>query len=214
MKFLYGFLLVVAGISLYVLIDNRNQSKMTFRQKLIRTFYPVLERLSGKNVQENKQIVQPPHSIYDMSITLTDGQTIKLDSFRGKKILIVNTASGCGYTPQYEKLESLYRQHQDSLVIIAFPSNDFKQQEPGTNEDIAAFCKKNFGVTFPIAQKGTVKKGLHQQGLYKWLTDPSQNGWNNRAPDWNFCKYLISENGVLLRVMNAGVTGKALIAAP
>ncbi|MFM7710853.1 MAG: glutathione peroxidase [Ferruginibacter sp.] len=214
MKFLYGFLLVVAGISLYVLIDNRNQSKMTFRQKLIRTFYPVLERLSGKNVQENKQIVQPPHSIYDMSITLTDGQTIKLDSFRGKKILIVNTASGCGYTPQYEKLEALYRQHQDSLVIIAFPSNDFKQQEPGTNEDIAAFCKKNFGVTFPIAQKGTVKKGLHQQGLYKWLTDPSQNGWNNRAPDWNFCKYLISENGVLLRVMNAGVTGKALIAAP
>lgn len=214
MKFLYGFLLVVAGISLYVLIDNRNQSKMTFRQKLIRTFYPVLERLSGKNVQENKQIAQPPHSIYDMSITLTDGQTIKLDSFRGKKILIVNTASGCGYTPQYEKLEALYRQHQDSLVIIAFPSNDFKQQEPGTNEDIAAFCKKNFGVTFPIAQKGTVKKGLHQQGLYKWLTDPSQNGWNNRAPDWNFCKYLISENGVLLRVMNAGVTGKALIAAP
>lgn len=214
MKFLYGFLLVVAGISLYVLIDNRNQPKMTFRQKLIRTFYPVLERISGKKVQENKKTVQPLQSIYDITITLTDGQTIKMDSFRGKKILIVNTASGCGYTPQYEKLEALYRQHHDSLVIIAFPSNDFKQQEPGTDADIAAFCKKNYGVTFPIAQKESVKKGLHQQVLYKWLTDPSQNGWNDRAPDWNFCKYLISENGVLLRVMNAGVTGKVLIAAP
>jgi glutathione peroxidase len=214
MKFLYGFLLVVAGISLYVFIDNRNQSNMTFRQKLIRTFYPVLERISGKKVQENKAVVQPPQSIYDITITLTDGQLVKLDSFRGKKILIVNTASGCGYTPQYEKLEALFRQHHDSLVVLAFPSNDFKQQEPGTDADIAAFCKKNFGVSFPIAQKGSVKKGLHQQVLYRWLTDPSQNGWNERAPDWNFCKYLISENGVLLRVMNAGVTGKALIDAP
>jgi glutathione peroxidase len=138
-------------------------------------------------------------SIYEYSFKAIDGSALNFSQFKGKKILIVNVASECGFTPQYEDLEKLYRQYKEKLVVVGFPANNFMGQEPGSNEEIAAFCKSKYGVTFPMAEKISVV-GDDQNYLYKWLTDKSLNGWNELAPKWNFYKYLISENGELLKV--------------
>lgn len=138
-------------------------------------------------------------SIYDYSFRTLDGKKIKLSDYKGKKMLIVNTASECGYTPQYEQLEEVYKKYQDKLVIIGFPTNDFGEQEPGTNEEIGKFCQKNYGVTFPISEKITVK-GDKTPDLYKWLTTKELNGKLDSEIKWNFQKYLIDENGNLISV--------------
>ncbi len=138
-------------------------------------------------------------SIYEYSFTTVDGKTIALSAYKGKKILIVNVASECGFTPQYEGLEKLYKANNERLVILGFPANDFGGQEPGTNDEIATFCRKNYGVTFPIAQKSTVT-GEKMNEIFRWLTDPALNGWNNAGPKWNFSKYLLSEEGELMAV--------------
>src|SRR5690606_4869567 len=121
--------------------------------------------------------------------------------FKGRKILIVNTASKCGFTPQFEQLEALYQTYKDQLVIIGFPSNDFLFQDPGTNDEIATFCKKNFGVTFPMAAKIRVK-GKDKADIYKWLTNKSYNQTMNSKVTWNFQKYLINEKGELIQVFS------------
>src|SRR5690606_5236627 len=113
--------------------------------------------------------------------------------------LIVNTASKCGYTPQYAGLETLYQQHRDKLVIVGFPSNNFMFQEPGSNEEIAAFCEKNYGVSFPMAAKIAVK-GKKMAPLYRWLTDKTYNHYKSSSVKWNFQKYLIDESGRLVAV--------------
>ncbi len=138
-------------------------------------------------------------SIYDISFSSIDGKETNLLQYRGKKILIVNVASKCGFTPQYADLEKLYETHKDKLVIVGFPANDFLKQEPGTNEEIAQFCSLNYGVTFPMASKITVV-GDNKHQLYKWLTDKKLNGWNDQEPQWNFFKYLIDEKGELTHV--------------
>ena len=138
-------------------------------------------------------------SIYDYSYTSIDGKSVKLDAYRGKKMLIVNVASECGFTPQYEDLEKLYEQHGDKLVVLGFPANDFGGQEPGRNEEISKFCKSKYGVTFPLSEKvSVVGDGKHP--IYQWLTDKALNGWNSAGPKWNFHKYLVSEKGELLAV--------------
>jgi glutathione peroxidase len=136
---------------------------------------------------------------------LNNGTELSKDSFKGKKIMIVNTASECGFTGQYEQLEQLYQKYKDRLIIIGFPSNEFGNQEKGNNEYIASFCKINYGVSFPLAIKGEVLKSDTQQDVYRWLTDSKLNGWNNQVPTWNFCKYLIDENGVLVDFFNSGI---------
>jgi len=138
-----------------------------------------------------------PSSIYDFELPLLDGQMVKLSTYKGKKILIVNTASECGYTPQYENLEALYKQYGDKVVVLGFPANNFGGQEPGTNEEIKAFCSLTYGVTFPMFSKISVK-GENMSPLYQWLTQKDKNGWNEEAPNWNFCKYLINEEGKLM----------------
>jgi glutathione peroxidase len=138
-------------------------------------------------------------SIYDYSYTSIDGKVVKLDTYRGKKILFVNVASKCGFTPQYDDLEKLYKEEKDKLVVIGFPANDFAGQEPGTNEEIASFCRLNYGVSFPMSQKIHVV-GEGKDPIYQWLTDKSLNGWNSAEPKWNFHKYLVSETGELLGV--------------
>lgn len=138
-------------------------------------------------------------SLHEYSFTTIDGKIIPLSTFKGKKILIVNVASRCGFTPQYEDLETLARENKENLAVIAFPANDFLGQEPGTNEEIAVFCRTTYGVTFPISQKVSVI-GKQKSEIYQWLTDPKLNGWNKQAPKWNFHKYLISEDGELLNV--------------
>jgi glutathione peroxidase len=136
-------------------------------------------------------------SIHGFTVKSIDGKDIKMSSFKGKKILIVNTASKCGYTPQYESLEKVYEQYKDKLVIIGFPCNQFGGQEPGSNQEIVDFCKKNYGVTFPLADKVDVK-GENTAAIYQWLTQKSKNGLVDATISWNFNKFLLDENGKMI----------------
>lgn len=142
-----------------------------------------------------------PASIYDFKVEGLSGETIDFADFRGKKILIVNTASKCGLTPQYEGLEKLYQRYSDRLVIVGFPANNFMSQEPGSNEDIATFCQKNYGVSFPMAAKISVK-GKNMAPIYRWLTNKDYNNLKNSSVSWNFQKYLINEKGELVEVFS------------
>lgn len=147
---------------------------------------------------------QSTTSIYDFQLPLLNGEMIKLSAYKGKKILIVNTASECGFTPQYEGLETLSRKYVDMVTVIAFPANNFGGQEPGSNTEIDAFCKERYDVTFPVFSKISVK-GDDMSALYKWLTIKDNNGWNEDAPNWNFCKYLIDEEGNLLAFYGSSI---------
>lgn len=140
---------------------------------------------------------KPEFVLPDLTVRKTNGQEIQLGTLRGKKILLVNVASQCGFTPQYPELEKLYQDKKEELMIIGFPSNDFGKQEPGSNKEIQSFCEINYGVSFPISEKVEVKSD-HKCELYQWLTNPNKNGWNSKEPAWNFCKYLIDENGFLI----------------
>lgn len=127
-----------------------------------------------------------------------DGKDFDLASLKGKKVLVVNTASKCGLTPQYKELEALYKQYKDkNFVIIGFPANNFLSQEPGSNEEIAEFCELNYGVTFPMMSKISVK-GKDQDPIYKWLTSKTENGKIDAEVSWNFQKFMIDENGELV----------------
>lgn len=138
-------------------------------------------------------------SIYDFKVSGIDGKTINLKKLKGKKVLIVNTASKCGYTPQYTDLENLHKAYGDKLVIIGFPANNFGGQEPGSNEEIQEFCKKNYGVTFKMAEKVSVK-GDDIHPLFKYLTDEAKKMGIEDPIKWNFTKFLIDEKGKLIGV--------------
>ena len=144
-------------------------------------------------------------SIYEFRLKSFDGKEIDFHQYKGKKLLIVNTASECGYTPQYNELQHLHETYGNKITVLGFPANNFGGQEPGSNEEIGAFCQKNFGVTFQLFAKSSVL-APDQNPLYQWLTQPSQNGWNAEAPSWNFCKYLVDENGQLLKFYSAAVS--------
>jgi len=144
-------------------------------------------------------------SFYDFKVKDIEGNDFNLSSLKGKKVLVVNTASKCGNTPQYADLEKLYKEYKNQkLVIIGFPANNFGKQEPGTNEEIEEFCTKNYGVTFPMMSKISVK-GDDIDPLYQWLTSKSQNGVMDSEVKWNFQKYLIDENGKLVDVVDPKV---------
>jgi glutathione peroxidase len=183
---------------------------MTYRQKILKAFYPALlwlnKLFSGKtHIRDNKN--RPPvKSIYELTIPLNNGELLRLEDHRGKKILFVNTASDCGYTQQYEDLQKLYSENAGRLLVVGFPANDFKEQEKGTDEEIASFCKKNYGVTFPMALKSAVVKGNDQNKIFQWLSHKELNGWNDQAPRWNFSKYLVDENGMLINYFDPAVS--------
>jgi glutathione peroxidase len=144
---------------------------------------------------------QQPKSFYDFTMKDIDGNLFKLSSLKGKKVMVVNTASKCGNTPQYEDLEKLYVDYKTkNFVIIGFPANNFGQQEPGTNEEIKNFCTTNYSVTFPVMSKISVK-GDDMDPLYKWLTSKKLNGVMDSEVTWNFQKYLIDENGRLVDML-------------
>ena len=151
-------------------------------------------------------------SFYSFKVKSLEGEEIDFSKYKGKKVLIVNTASKCGFTPQYEELQKLHIQHGDKVTVLGFPCNQFGGQEPGTSAQIGEFCKKNYGVSFQLFEKVDVK-GDHQHPLYKWLTTKSLNGWNDKAPGWNFCKYLINEKGELVDFYGSTVspTGKKIL---
>lgn len=145
---------------------------------------------------------QPSSSIHQFTATGIEGKQIDLKDFKGKKLIVVNTASECGLTPQFKELQALYTTYKDSgLTIIGFPTNDFAHQDPGSNDEIHSFCERNYGVTFLMMQKISVK-GADTHPVYKWLTQKSQNGVMNSTVKWNFQKYLIDENGFLVNVVS------------
>lgn len=143
-------------------------------------------------------------SFYDFKLKDINGKEVDFAAYKGKKLLLVNVASKCGYTKQYAQLQELYAEHGDKIVILGFPANNFGGQEPGSNEEIAAFCDAEFGVTFPMFEKISVK-GFDKHPLYRWLSDASQNGWNNEEPSWNFCKYFVNEKGELVKFFPSSV---------
>lgn len=143
-----------------------------------------------------------PTSIHEFSFKSIDGKLTKMSDFKGKKILIVNTASKCGYTPQYAELEELSKKHKNNLVIIGFPANNFMGQEPGTNADIQEFCTKNYGVSFLMAEKVSVK-GKDMNEIFQWLTAQPNPDFEGDIK-WNFEKFLLDENGKLMRRFRSG----------
>ena len=147
----------------------------------------------------NQNIDHFSKSIYDYSAQTIDGDSVSISQYRGKKILIVNVASRCGFTPQYEELQVLSQQYKDEVEVLGFPANDFLWQEPANNNEIQQFCSTKYNVSFPMFAKIGVKKSKNQHPIYTWLSNKFLNGWNNQAPSWNFCKYLIDENGKLIQ---------------
>ena len=145
----------------------------------------------------NILIMNAQNSIYDFNITSIDGKIMSLSSFKGKKMLLVNTASECGFTPQYQELQELHQNYGEQLVIIGFPANNFGGQEPGTNSDIKSFCQKNYGVTFLMSQKVSVK-GENVDPIFKWLNNQENQSFKGNIM-WNFEKYFIDENGQLFK---------------
>ena len=204
-------LMLLITFSGYVYVVTANTKNMTIRQRVLKAVYPAftwLGRVTGKNskVFNNDSTLAPKQSLYDLSFTMNNGETIPLSTYKGKKILLVNTASDCGYTDQYEDLQKLYEENKDKLVIIGFPANNFKEQEKGSDEEIAEFCKLNYGVTFPLAKKSSVAPGPDQHPVFQWLTDKNKNGWTSKKPSWNFSKYLVNENGILVNYFDPSIS--------
>ena len=145
-----------------------------------------------------KTNAQSPKSFHDFTVTTLEGESYDLSQLKGKKVLVVNTASKCGFTPQYEGLQKLYEEYGgDNFIIIGFPANNFLRQEPGSNEKIREFCIRNYGVTFPMMGKISVK-GKDMHPIYRWLTSKELNGVEDSSVTWNFQKYMVDEEGRLV----------------
>lgn len=175
--------LTLAAIAAFGLISCQNQAQ-------------------NKSVSNVKQQTMQKENIYQFKVKDLSGNEFDMSSLKGKKVLIVNTASKCGLTPQYKELEALYKDYGDNgFVVIGFPANNFAGQEPGTNEEIGQFCQQNYGVTFPMMEKISVK-GDDMHELYQFLTQKSRNGVEDSEVQWNFQKYLIGTNGELVKVVD------------
>jgi len=209
-RFLIVIIILLGGFAIYVQIVNRNSINMTYRQKLLKAVYPAFMRiakLTGANAKElanaDKTPIVPFYSLKD---TLNDGSIFDFAQLKGKKVVLVNTASDCGYTDQYGDLQKLYEANKERLIIIGFPANDFKEQEKGDDASIATFCQRNYGVSFLLMKKSSVVKGAEQNPVFQWLTEATKNGWNNKAPAWNFSKYIVNENGVLTNYFGSTIS--------
>lgn len=156
---------------------------------------------TSKNKLSKTDKVMAKENIYQFKVQDLSGDTFDFASLKGKKVMIVNTASKCGLTPQYKDLEAIYKEYKDKgFVIVGFPANNFASQEPGTNKEIETFCQQNYGVTFPMMDKVSVK-GKDMCEVYKFLTEKSKNGLQDSEVEWNFQKYLINEQGELVKVI-------------
>ena len=164
----------------------------------------LLVGLTAKKTNDPVEKTKSIASFYDLKATSIEGEQINFSQFKGKKVLIVNTASSCGYTYQYEGLQKLHDIYGDDVAILGFPANDFLYQERGSDADIADFCEKNYGVTFQLFSKITTR-GKNQSPVYTWLTNKDLNGWNEKKPTWNFCKYLVNEEGDLVAFFDKSV---------
>jgi glutathione peroxidase len=183
-------------------------------KKIIRTLAIILLLASCQEKTNNKTVAMnsekqaetvTKETIYQFKVKDLYEKEFDFASLKGKKVLIVNTASECGLTPQYKDLEAIYKKYSDkNFVIIGFPANNFGEQEPGTNKEIATFCQQNYGVTFPMMSKISVK-GKDMSEVYQFLTQKSKNGLQDSEVEWNFQKYLINEKGELVKVLSPRV---------
>ncbi|MEI7734360.1 MAG: glutathione peroxidase [Ferruginibacter sp.] len=209
-RFLIVIIILLGGFAIYVQIVNRNSINMTYRQKLLKAVYPAFMRiakLTGANAKELANADKTPTvPFYSLKDTLNDGSIFDFAQLKGKKVVLVNTASDCGYTDQYGDLQKLYEANKERLIIIGFPANDFKEQEKGDDASIATFCQRNYGVSFLLMKKSSVVKGAEQNPVFQWLTEATKNGWNNKAPAWNFSKYIVNENGVLTNYFGSTIS--------
>lgn len=182
----------------------------SIKRKILRMLYPFILKVgkSGKNatILKNSNNVSPSVQIDFSLLLFSNLKALEQHKLAGKKVMIVNTASDCGYTGQYAELQTIYDNFEEELMIIAVPANDFGKQEQGNDESISQFCKVNYGVTFLVAKKSVVIKGEDQHPIYQWLSNANLNGWNNHAPDWNFGKYLINENGILTHYFGPSIS--------
>ena len=183
---------------------------MTLRQIFLKAVYPVfmwLSKLTKRNTEilQNEKI-QPPVSFYSLKAVNGRGMLFDFAALKGKKVLIVNTASDCGYTGQYEELEKIQQQYKDGLTVLAFPANDFGAQEKGTDAEIDAFCSSHYNISFPVMSKSVVINNAEQTPVYRWLTNALSNGWNSKVPSWNFAKYLVDEEGKLVNYFGPSVS--------
>jgi glutathione peroxidase len=197
-------IMIKIGIAIGILVTAAllmKKKDMSYRQSILKTMYPVImwssKSAGKKQTLTNKDLIKPTASFYALHIKDINGADFDMASLKGKKVMIVNTASDCGFTGQYEALEKLSKQFEGKLIVIGFPANDFKEQEKTEDKNIASFCQKNYGVSFPLMSKSVVVKNKEQNKVHQWLSDNSLNGWCSQAPAWNFCKYLINEEGVL-----------------
>ncbi len=187
----------------------RNNSPVYIFNRLLWKIYGLRMKISkltglGITALHNTRDAKPKASFYALKAKANNGETINFEKYRGKKLLVVNLASGCGFTPQYGELQSLYQQ-RDDLEILGFPSNNFGSQEYGLDDEVAKFCKTHYHVTFPLFKKDDVA-GTTRQVVYQWLTSPALNGWNTLEPKWNFYKYLLDEEGNLQEVFSSSVS--------
>ena len=168
------------------------------------TIVLLLSGFTYKKISKNDSEIAALSNFYDLKAVGIDGEEISFSDYKGKKVLIVNVASKCGYTYQYAEMQKLQDLYGEKVIVLGFPSNDFLYQEPGSNEKIAEFCESVYGVTFQMFEKITTK-GKNQSSVYEWLSKSELNGWNNQSPSWNFCKYLINEEGNLIGFFDARV---------
>lgn len=164
-----------------------------------------------KNIlSDKKEVVQvgksteTKGSLYDFKPLSIEGKEIDLKQYKGKKVVIINVASKCGYTPQYADWQKFHEDHGNDVAILGFPANNFMSQEPGNSEEIATFCERNYGVTFQLFRKLDVI-GANQHPLFQWLSSKELNGWNDKAPTWNFCKYIVNEEGAVTHFFASGI---------
>lgn len=182
---------------------------MNIFQKIVTAAYPFRMKISkltgmGIRIHKNENNVTARESFYSLKAKSSTGEEVNFEQFKNQKVLIVNVASECGFTPQYAALEELHQKDR-TLAILGFPANNFGKQEPGNDSEINNFCKINYGVTFPLFQKNDVI-GNSKQPVYQWLTDRNKNGWNDIEPTWNFYKYLVDENGNLAAIYSSSVS--------
>jgi len=175
------------------------------------TLYMFTSLLAGLFANKNETAMRPNEeiaaqkSLYDFKMkALIGDETIDFSQYKGKKVVLLNVASKCGFTPQYADWQKFHEQYGDKVVVLGFPANNFGGQEPGTEEEIATFCQKNYGVTFQLFDKIDVV-GKMQHPLYQWLSTKSLNGWNDKEPTWNFCKYVVDEQGKLTHFFASAV---------
>lgn len=171
-----------------------------FNKNLIKNIFSKKQSILSSNDTMNLK-----GSFYDFTVNDLSGKPVNLKEYEGKTLVLINVASKCGFTPQYADWQKFHEKYGDKIAVLGFPANNFMSQEPGSSEEIAEFCQKNYGVTFRMFEKIEVA-GKDKAPLYNWLSNKDLNGWNNQEPSWNFCKYLINKDGKLTHFFESKIT--------